>query len=195
MKNIGLTGGIGSGKTTVSKILIKNGIPVYDSDSRAKFLMNNSSDLKSSIIENFGLESYKNNNLNKKYISRVVFNNKLALKKINKIVHPFVYKDFLEWKKKFFFKYVVFESALIFESGSYKKNDYNILVTSDLNERIKRVVKRDKVDKENVLIRINNQWKDEKKIPLADYIINNDFISKINNSVLDLIDTLDKLFK
>ncbi len=69
------------------------------------------------------------------------------------------------------------------------------LVTSDLNERIKRVVKRDKVDKENVLIRINNQWKDEKKIPLADYIINNDFISKTNKSVLDLIDTLDKLFK
>ena len=68
---------------------------------------------------------------------------KEPLKKINKIVHPFVYKDFLEWKKKFFFKYVVFESALIFESGSYKKNDYNILLTSDLNERIKRVVKRD----------------------------------------------------
>jgi|TARA_B100000787_G_C16185257_1_gene294284 dephospho-CoA kinase len=195
MKNIGLSGGIGSGKTTVSKILLENGIPVYDSDTRAKYIINNSSEVKKSIIDNFGKVSFINNILNKKYISKLIFNDKIALKKINSIVHPYVYNDFLEWKKSVFFKYVIYESALIFESGSYKKNDYNILVISDEDERIKRVIRRDELNKNDVVVRINNQWQDEKKIPLADYIINNDSILKINQRVLDLVDTLNKLFK
>lgn len=195
MKNIGLSGGIGSGKTTVSKILLENGIPVYDSDTRAKYIINNSSEVKKSIIDNFGNVSFTNNILNKKYISKLIFNDKIALKKINSIVHPYVYNDFLEWKKSVFFKYVIYESALIFESGSYKKNDYNILVISDEDERIKRVIRRDELNKNDVVVRINNQWQDEKKIPLADYIINNDSILKINQRVLDLVDTLNKLFK
>jgi dephospho-CoA kinase len=94
-----------------------------------------------------------------------------------------------------FYKYVIYESAIVFESGSYKNNDYNILVTSNVNERIKRVVNRDKVSEKDVMIRINNQWEDEKKILLADYIIKNDSITKINQSVLDLIYTLNKFFK
>tara|TARA_B100000795_G_scaffold81791_2_gene58997 strand:+ start:1682 stop:2269 length:588 start_codon:yes stop_codon:yes gene_type:complete len=195
MKNIGLSGGIGSGKTTVSKILLENGIPVYDSDTRAKYIINNSSEVKKSIIDNFGKVSFINNILNKKYISKLIFNDKIALKKINSIVHPYVYNDFLEWKKSVFFKYVIYESALIFESGSYKKNDYNILVISNEDERIKRVIRRDELNKNDVVVRINNQWQDEKKIPLADYIINNDSILKINQRVLDLVDTLNKLFK
>ncbi len=92
-------------------------------------------------------------------------------------------------------KYVVYESAIIFESGSYKNNDYNILVTSNVNERIKRVINRDKLNKKDVIMRMNNQWEDDKKILLADYIIKNDSILKINQRVIDLINTLDKLFK
>ena len=195
MKNIGLTGGIGSGKTTVSTILINNGIPVYDSDSRAKFIMNNSFEIKKKIINYFGKESYKDDFLNKKHISQLVFNDKIALNEINSIVHPFVEKDFIKWRKMNFYKYVIYESAIVFESGSYKNNDYNILVTSNVNERIKRVVNRDKVSEKDVMIRINNQWEDEKKILLADYIIKNDSITKINQSVLDLIHTLNKFFK
>tara|TARA_B100000795_G_scaffold211708_1_gene165347 strand:- start:1145 stop:1732 length:588 start_codon:yes stop_codon:yes gene_type:complete len=195
MKNIGLTGGIGSGKTTVSTILINNGIPVYDSDSRAKFIMNNSFEIKKKIINYFGKESYKDDFLNKKHISQLVFNDKIALNEINSIVHPFVEKDFIKWRKMNFYKYVIYESAIVFESGSYKNNDYNILVTSNVNERIKRVVNRDKVSEKDVMIRINNQWEDEKKILLADYIIKNDSITKINQSVLDLIYTLNKFFK
>ena len=195
MKNIGLTGGIGSGKTTVSTLLINNGIPVYDSDSRAKFMMNYSSEIKNKIIDCFGKESYKGEFLNKKYISQLVFNDKIALNEINSIVHPFVEKDFIKWRKMNFYKYVIYESAIVFESGSYKNNDYNILVTSNVNERIKRVVNRDKVSEKDVMIRINNQWEDEKKILLADYIIKNDSITKINQSVLDLIYTLNKFFK
>ena len=195
MKNIGLTGGIGSGKTTVSTILINNGIPVYDSDSRAKFIMNNSFEIKKKIINYFGKESYKDDFLNKKHISQLVFNDKIALNEINSIVHPFVEKDFIKWRKMNFYKYVIYESAIVFESGSYKNNDYNILVTSNVNERIKRVVSRDKVNKKDVIIRMNNQWEDDKKILLADYIIKNDSILKINQRVIDLINTLDKLFK
>ena len=111
------------------------------------------------------------------------------------IVHPYVFNDFVEWKKSVFFKYVIYESALIFESGSYKKNDFNILIISDEDERVKRVIKRDELNKTDVMVRINNQWQDEKKIPLADYIINNDSILKINQRVLELIDTLNILFK
>ena len=195
MKNIGLTGGIGSGKTTVSTLLMNNGIPVYDSDSRAKFMMNYSFEIKNKIIDCFGKESYIGEFLNKKYISQLVFNDKIALNEINSIVHPFVEKDFIKWRKMNSCKYVVYESAIIFESGSYKNNDYNILVTSNINERIKRVVSRDKVNKKDVIIRMNNQWEDDKKILLADYIIKNDSISKINQRVIDLINTLDKLFK
>ena len=195
MKNIGLTGGIGSGKTTVSTLLINNGIPVYDSDSRAKFIMNNSFEIKKKIINYFGKESYKDDFLNKKHISQLVFNDKIALNEINSIVHPFVEKDFIKWRKMNFYKYVIYESAIVFESGSYKNNDYNILVTSNVNERIKRVINRDKLNKKDVIMRMNNQWEDDKKILLADYIIKNDSISKINQRVIDLINTLDKLFK
>jgi len=133
--------------------------------------------------------------LNKKHISQLVFNDKIALNEINSIVHPFVEKDFIKWRKMNFYKYVIYESAIVFESGSYKNNDYNILVTSNVNERIKRVVNRNKVNEKDVMIRINNQWEDEKKILLADYIIKNDSITKINQSVLDLIYTLNKFFK
>ena len=163
MKTIGLTGGIGSGKSTVSKILLSLKIPVYDSDSRAKYLMNSSLELKNEIIENFGENSYVNNQLDKNYISDIIFNNKFEMNKINLLVHPFVYQDFNKWKKHIFSKYVFFESALIFETGSYKNNDFNILVVSDINERIKRVVKRDCLNKKDVLIRIKNQWNDKKK--------------------------------
>ena len=132
MKSIGLTGGIGSGKSTVSKILINHNIPVYDSDNRAKFLMNSSFKLKEMIVKSFGKDSYVKNELNKSYISKIVFNNELKLKKINSLVHPFVHKDFGDWKKSIFSKYVIFESALIFETGSYKLNDFNILVICDV---------------------------------------------------------------
>ena len=194
MKIIGLTGGIGSGKSTVSKILLSHKIPVYDSDSRAKYLMNYSSKLKNKIIENFGENSYINNVLNKNYISGIVFNNKLEMNKINLLVHPFVYEDFNSWKKNFFSKYIIFESALIFETGFYKRNDFNILVISEMNERIKRVVKRDFVDEKDVIVRIKNQWNDKKKIPLSDYIIKNVNYKQTEVDVIKMINSFNKKF-
>ena len=194
MKIIGLTGGIGSGKSTVSKILLSHKIPVYDSDSRAKYLMNSSLELKNEIIENFGKNSYINNKLDKNYISDIIFNNKFKMKKINLLVHPFVYQDFNKWKKNIVSKYVFFESALIFETGSYKSNDFNVLVVSDINERINRVVKRDCLNKKDVLIRIKNQWNDKKKIPLSDYVIKNISFDQTEKEVCKMIKKLNSKF-
>ncbi len=194
MKSIGLTGGIGSGKSFISEILLSHKIPVYDSDSRAKYLMNSSLELKNKIIENFGKNSYINNELNKNYISDIIFNNKLEMNKINLLVHPFVYEDFNKWKKNIFSKYVIFESALIFETGSYKINDFNILVISEINERIKRVIKRDCVDEKDILIRIKNQWNDKKKIPLSDYVIKNISFDQTEKEVSKMIKILNSKF-
>ena len=195
MKNIGLTGGIGSGKSTVSKMLISEGVPVYNSDARAKFLMNSSIELKKNIIQKFGKESYINNKLNREYLSNIVFNNGLEIIKINSLVHPFVYNDFNDWKKDVFLKYVIFESALIFETGSYKNNDFNILVVSDLEERIKRVRDRDNLSEKDIISRIRNQWSDDKKIPLCDYLIKNNSLVETNKTVLKMIEYLNKKFK
>lgn len=195
MKIIGLTGGIGSGKSTVSKILLNHNIPVYDSDSKAKKLMNSSNELKEMIVKYFGKNSYQDNQLNKSYISNIIFNNQIKIEKINSLVHPFVFRDFNNWKKNITSKYIIFESALIFETGSYKNNDFNILVVSDLNERIKRVVKRDRVKEKDVLVRIKNQWNDEKKIPLADYIFKNNSLMDNTDKVVQMIKIINNKFK
>jgi dephospho-CoA kinase len=195
MKHIGLTGGIGSGKTTVSKILVKNGIPVYDSDSKAKLLMNSSNEIKKLIINHFGKLSYTNNKLNNKYISKIIFNNPIEMNRINSLIHPFVYDNFNKWKNNFSSKYVIFESAIIFETGSYEKFDFNILVLSDIEKRIKRVIKRDFSSEDDVLTRIKSQWIDDKKIPFADYVIkNNKSFKSLENNVLMMIDALNKKF-
>ena len=195
MKHIGLTGGIGSGKTTVSKILVKNGIPVYDSDSNAKLIMNSSNQIKKLIINHFGKLSYTNNKLNNKYISKIIFNNPVEMNKINSLIHPFIHDNFNKWKNNFSSKYVIFESAIIFESGSYEKFDFNIIVLSDLEKRIKRVKERDFLSEDDVLSRIKSQWIDDKKIPFADYVIkNNKSFKFLENNVLMMIDALNKKF-
>ena len=194
MKIIGLTGGIGSGKSTISKEFKCNSIPVYDSDTRAKILMNSSKVLKAKLIEFFGSSAYSNGFLNKKYISNLIFNDSSALNKINSIVHPEVFDDFINWKSRLNNDFVIYESALIFESGSYKLNDYNILVISDINKRIERVIKIDNIEKNDVLLKINNQWPDQKKIPLADYVFENSSVSENRKLVSSLINHFNSIF-
>jgi dephospho-CoA kinase len=195
MKIIGLTGGIGSGKTTISKEFIDNSIKVYNSDDRAKFLMINSKNIKNKLLDSFGSEIFSSGSLNKPYISKLIFSDSKSLNLINSIVHPEVLKDFINWKSNLNDKYIVYESALIFETGSYKLNDFNILVTSELDLRINRVMLRDNLDKSIVIKKINSQWKDEKKIPLADYVFLNS--SKKSNSlkVKNLIIYFNSIFK
>ena len=195
MKIIGLTGGIGSGKTILAKEFSKNYIQVYNSDERAKFLMNNSKDLKDSLIKCFGSNTYVDDSLNKTYLSSLIFNDRKSLELMNSIVHPQVEKDFMGWMKTKDEKYVIYESALIFETGSYKRNDFNILVTSDLSVRIKRIMNRDKIDKSIAMLKINNQWNDEKKIPLADYIFVNSTIDENIQTVKKLVTYFNSIYK
>ena len=195
MKIVGLTGGIGSGKTTVSKEFQKYSIKVYNSDLRAKFLMNNSIVLKNKLINNFGKEFYINDELNKSYISQIIFNDPTSLKLVNSMVHPEVFNDFNEWSQSLSEKFVLYESALIFETGSYKLNDFNILVTCDHDLRVKRIIKRDGINEEKINSIINNQWDDDKKIPLADYIFFNTSNKENKLKVKNLVTYFNTIFK
>ncbi|MBM3402207.1 MAG: dephospho-CoA kinase [Bacteroidetes bacterium] len=173
---IGITGGIGSGKTTVCKVFELLGVPVFYADEVAKSLMFSDPTLKSEIIKTFGKESYnETGELNRSYISSIVFNDQLKLEKLNSLVHPAVFRAFDSWvinqNKP---SYVIKEAALLFESDAYKKCDKSILVISPLETRIKRVIARDGSSKAEVQSRINRQFTDEQKMKFADYILNND---------------------
>lgn len=176
MLKIGITGGIGSGKTTVCKVFEAIGIPIYYADDRAKYLMQHDKKLVKQIIKLLGEESYDiNGQLNRPYISNIVFNNKLKLKKLEALVHPAVYEDGNKWHaKQKNVPYTLKEAALLFENGSYKKLDKTITVYAPKAMRIKRVMKRDKVTRKAVLARMKNQMLDREKRELADYVIKND---------------------
>ncbi len=170
---IGITGGIGSGKSFVSNLFEDLGVPCYNSDLKAKELMVSDLKLKSSIINLLGDQAYEGNSLNRQYISSKVFNDKSLLSSLNNLVHPIVKTDFYNWVNTRSSLFVLKESAILFETGSYLDCDKTILVTAPIDVRINRVIKRDNVTKTQVESRIKNQWKDEQKKPLADYIIKN----------------------
>ncbi len=194
MLKTGITGGIGSGKTTVCKIFEILGIPVYYADDRAKYLMVNDKDLVKNIVSVFGEKSYlKNGELNRKYIADIAFKNKRKLEELNKAVHPAVKRDFDNWVNEQKAPYLIKEAALLFETGRYKDLDLNILVSAPLDIRIKRVMLRDNIDKESVLARVNNQMPEEDKMKLADFIIYNDERHFLIQQVLDLDKKLRKL--
>jgi len=170
---VGLTGGIGSGKTWVSSLFKDLGIPVYISDIEAKKIMHNDVNVKKAIINLFGDEAYLEDKLNRGLISNKVFKNKSLLNKLNAIVHPAVAAHFDLWyrsKKSYF---VIKESAILFEMGGENKCDLTILITAPIEERIRRVQLRDNSSVDEIRERINNQWSDIKKVPLADYVISN----------------------
>ena len=174
MFSIGLTGGIGSGKTFIAEILKANfDIKIFDSDHSAKEIIQKNKLVKKSIILNFGKKSYLDDEVNNKFISKTVFNNPEKLVKLNNIVHPLVFKDFEDFKLKYSDKIIIVESALLFESGMYLSNNINILVTSPLEIKLKRLFVRDKRNKEDLLKIIKSQWDDAKKTKLADFVIEN----------------------
>ncbi|MBT8182826.1 MAG: dephospho-CoA kinase [Eudoraea sp.] len=173
MKIIGLTGGIGSGKTTVAKLFTDLGVPVYNSDLKAKKLMQDSKGIRSAIIDLLGEEAYVLEKLNKKYIADKVFGDKELLQKLNSIVHPAVREDFISWVKKKRTPYVIQEAAILFENNSYKIFDKVILVKAPKEVRLERILARDNISRNEILARMENQWDDSKKISLADYIIEN----------------------
>ena len=192
MLKIGLTGGIGSGKSTVAKVFTQLGIAVYCSDDRAKALMVNDAELRSSIKVLFGEQSYNLGQLNRAYLASKVFSDKNALERLNALVHPVLKKDFNLWCIKQSSPYILKEAAILFESGANKGLDKVILVVAPKDLRINRVVERDKVSSESVLDRINTQWSDERKKSLSDYEISNDGKCSVLDQVLKVHNELIK---
>lgn len=175
VSKIGLTGGIGSGKSLVSKIFSIYGIPVYDSDSRAKALMVNNENLIHGIKAIFGENAYTEDGaLNRPYIASIAFEQSDKLRKLNSMVHPAVGLDFMHWANDQRAAYVLKEAALTFESHSEKLLDKVITVYAPEELRIKRTMARDGSSAEDVRKRMENQWPDEKKMELSDYVIYND---------------------
>jgi len=183
MMVIGLTGGIGSGKTTVSGLFEDLGVPVYNSDEEAKRLMQSSEKLKRAIIELLGKKSYKKDTLNRSYIAQLVFNDKELLAALNALVHPAVKKDFKKWLRKKNVPYVIQEAAILFENGSYKEYDKLILVKAPKRIRLKRLKARDGSSEEDILARMKNQWSDTKKAKLSDFVIENIDLDKTKSRV------------
>ncbi|GLU44505.1 dephospho-CoA kinase [Allomuricauda sp. NBRC 101325] len=183
MMIVGLTGGIGSGKSTVAKMFEELGVPVYDSDKEAKQLMATSIKVKESIIELLGAASYVDGTLNRPYIAGKVFTDPILLEKLNKIVHPAIRSHFLEWAKAQTTPYVIQETALIFENDAQDKYDSTILVTAPLTLRLQRVMERDKVEKKAVVDRTKNQMEDGEKLKHADYHIENLDLAKTEAAV------------
>jgi dephospho-CoA kinase len=190
MQMIGLTGGIGSGKTTVAGIFRSMRIPVYDSDSRAKWLMESDPHVIEGITGLFGEGSYdKDGRFQRSWIAERVFGNETMLDKLNAIVHPAVGKDVRVWithPDRSTAPYVLKESAILFEENLVSDLNAMILVVAPEEVRIRRVVARDQVTEEKVRARILHQWSDEKKIPLSDYVIFNDGERSLIEQVLDI---------
>ncbi len=182
-KIIGLTGGIGSGKSKVASAFAALGVPCYIADSEAKKLMQASPEVKEKLIALFGTEAYQDNVLNRTHIGDIVFHDPEKLKALNTIVHPAVGKHFAHWLTLQQAPYVIKEVAILFETGGQAFVDKSLLVTAPLELRIERVMQRDGCTKEAVLARINNQWKDEQRIPLADYVLENIDWSSTNQQI------------
>lgn len=187
MHKVGVTGGIGSGKTLVCEVFKRLGIPVYNADNEAKNILNSNTEVRKSIENYFGQDIYENNSLNKKKLAEIIFNNKEAIQKINSIVHPVVRQNFIDWCKQYEDKtYVIEEAAILFESGAYKELDYTINVFAPEQIRIQRVIERDKATIEDVKNRMQNQMNDDERVKLANFTIINDGTRMIIPQILEI---------
>lgn len=183
-KIIGLTGGIGSGKTTVAKMFQDLGVPVYIADEEAKKLNDTSKTIIKGLKKLLGDTIYSaDGKLNRKKMASMIFNDAEVLAKVNNLIHPEVAKHFEKWTALQTVPYVLKEAAILFESGSHKNCDKVILVTAPEEIRIKRVMNRDKVSREEVLSRMKNQWSEEEKRKLSDFIIENTDIAHTYSQV------------
>ena len=186
MYKVGITGGIGSGKSTIVRFFELKGIPVFIADTEANILVNTSMKIRKKLTRLLGNDIYlPDQTLDRKKLAEYIFNNQDLMERVNSIVHPEVRKQFGKWVNKQTSPYIIYEAAILFETGYYKSVDYTILVTAPEEMRIARVMKRDNVSQEKIQERIANQWTDEKKAELADYVIKNDnselLLPQLNN--------------
>jgi len=196
MMVVGLTGGIGSGKTTVAKMFEDLGVPVYYADDRAKFLMQDDVVLKKALIDLFGASVFDCNHLNRKYLAEIVFSDKQKLIELENIVHPAVIRDFKQWLSKQQAPIVMLENAILYKSGMNTFVDYVVFVASAKQKRLDRVMKRDKMSLEEIAQRIDNQDNDEVMLKKSDFIIDNTY-SRTNTTekVKELFENLKIMLK
>ncbi|MES2544191.1 MAG: dephospho-CoA kinase [Bacteroidota bacterium] len=191
-KIIGLTGGIGSGKTTIAKYIESKGIPIYIADDEARKIIE-LPEISSAIKSSFGETVFDKGKLNREQLAAIVFGNPEKLKQLNKIVHPAVKIHFENWLKKHKKSdFIVKEAAILFESGGDKDCFAIITVVAPLEVRIERVVKRDKSDIENIRKRINNQWTDAMRIEKSDYVIQNSNIDNAKSQIDEVLEIISK---
>ena len=196
MTTVGLTGGIGSGKTTIANLFATEfAIPIYIADTKAKELIAQDTHLQQEIKALLGEEAFVEGKYNTAFVASIVFSTPEKLQALNQLIHPYVQQDFERWREEQHSPYVIKESAILFESGSYKDCDYIITVTAPLEERIRRVMLRDKIDRKTVEKRIKNQWEEQKKIELSTFVIENneidknlDKIQKVHFKIMKMID-------
>ena len=186
MLKIGLTGGMGSGKTILSRIFSVLGVPVFYADDAAKTVMNGDAELKQKIMSLFGADAYMEDQLNRKYISSIVFNDPFKLEQLNALVHPVTIAAADKWMQQQTAPYVIKEAALMFEAGAAAHLDYVIGVFAPQSMRIRRAMQRDGITREEALARINNQVDDNIKMKLCDFVIVNDEQQSVLSQVLKL---------
>lgn len=175
MVKIGVTGGIGSGKTIVCEVLRLHGIPVYDADLEAKKLNDTSPVVREKLIEAFGSDLYRNNILDRKKLAQLIFNNEENLRKTNSIIHPELAKHFKEWvEHRKHHPVIAIDAAVLFEAGFHSLVDKTIVVLAPLETRIERAVKRGNLTQDQITARANSQMNDDEKVKLADFVIYND---------------------
>lgn len=194
MIKIGITGGIGSGKTIVSKLFELSGIPIYYADLEAKRITENSGEIKTQLTKLFGEDLYSGNTLNKKRFASIIFNDPRALQQAENIIHPKVREDFKQWADRQNKPIAGIEAAILFESGFDRDVDQIITVTAPIDIRIARVMNRDNTTKEKVLERISNQLSDQEKIKRSDYIIINDDRKPVIPQVPKILEKLNYSF-
>lgn len=193
MFTVGITGGIGSGKTLVCSVLEKLGIPVYYADLEARRLMNTDPDLQESVRTLLGKNAYVDGKLDRKLAGEKVFGNPGLLGKLNQLVHPVVGKDFQAWsKKRIAYSYLVEEAAILFESGADRRLDMSVLVYAPMQLRMKRVMERDGITRADVEQRMKNQMDEEEKKRLADWIVFNDEESLLLPQIVELHEAIIK---
>lgn len=189
---IGLTGGIGSGKSSVLSLFKEAGFTVFVADEEAKKKLNSDKILIQQVIQLVGLKAYKNGILNRKYIADIIFNNREKLTQLNALIHPIVKKEFLKFVKKSSADFIVYEAAILFESGSADLCDFIITVTADFETKLHRILKRDETSKEAVLARMKNQSTDDFKIKNSHFVINNNGTFKQTKQQVETIITILK---
>ena len=188
MLKIGITGGIGSGKTTVCRVFELLGIPIFYADTVAKLIMNTDPVLKEEILQTFGEKSYSMDGvLNRAHLSSIVFNNESELNKLNALVHPAVFRAFDKWLAIHHdAPYIIKEAALLFETKSYTMCDLSVLVVSPEASRVRRVIVRDGISHDEIVLRMKRQFSDEQKMKLADHILFNDENQLLIPQILEL---------